>query len=174
MHLFPCLLQIYDNAMITAGLNDDPRPMISRLNDLLTKALEKHWRLSRTAQTDVVLTEGRCLMRDTTLFFPHAITSHSPLWGPHQGCKSSDVKMNCWKLLCKHFWLCSLWFWYLGVVFHMVCFLKTAADVHTFFWESCFFKSNTGNNIVHHPHAESCGSIPAIVSLKRCIKGEFL
>lgn len=35
-------LQIYDNAMITAGLNDDPRPMISRLNDLLTKAMEKH------------------------------------------------------------------------------------------------------------------------------------
>ncbi|XP_061740794.1 heat shock protein 75 kDa, mitochondrial [Nerophis ophidion] len=34
--------QIYDNAMIAAGLNDDPRPMISRLNDLLTKALEKH------------------------------------------------------------------------------------------------------------------------------------
>uniref|UniRef100_A0A1A7WUD0 Heat shock protein 75 kDa, mitochondrial n=1 Tax=Iconisemion striatum TaxID=60296 RepID=A0A1A7WUD0_9TELE len=34
--------QIYDNAMITAGLNDDPRPMISRLNDLLCKALEKH------------------------------------------------------------------------------------------------------------------------------------
>uniref|UniRef100_A0A4W4HFF1 Histidine kinase/HSP90-like ATPase domain-containing protein n=1 Tax=Electrophorus electricus TaxID=8005 RepID=A0A4W4HFF1_ELEEL len=33
---------IYDNAMIAAGLNDDPRPMISRLNDLLTKALEKH------------------------------------------------------------------------------------------------------------------------------------
>lgn len=38
-------LQIYDNAMIAAGLNDDPRPMISRLNDLLTKALEKHWQL---------------------------------------------------------------------------------------------------------------------------------
>ncbi|XP_072550528.1 heat shock protein 75 kDa, mitochondrial [Salminus brasiliensis] len=36
------LEQIYENAMITAGLNDDPRPMISRLNDLLTKALEKH------------------------------------------------------------------------------------------------------------------------------------
>uniref|UniRef100_A0A665V831 Histidine kinase/HSP90-like ATPase domain-containing protein n=1 Tax=Echeneis naucrates TaxID=173247 RepID=A0A665V831_ECHNA len=36
------LEQIYDNAMITAGLNDDPRPMISRLNDLLTKALGKH------------------------------------------------------------------------------------------------------------------------------------
>lgn len=36
------LEQIYDNAMITAGLNDDPRPMISRLNDLLTKAMEKH------------------------------------------------------------------------------------------------------------------------------------
>ncbi|CAG5897785.1 unnamed protein product [Menidia menidia] len=36
------LEQIYDNAMITAGLNDDPRPMISRLNDLLTKALANH------------------------------------------------------------------------------------------------------------------------------------
>uniref|UniRef100_H3CNJ8 Heat shock protein 75 kDa, mitochondrial n=1 Tax=Tetraodon nigroviridis TaxID=99883 RepID=H3CNJ8_TETNG len=36
------LEQIYDNAMIAAGLNDDPRPMISRLNHLLTKALEKH------------------------------------------------------------------------------------------------------------------------------------
>ncbi|XP_028311909.1 heat shock protein 75 kDa, mitochondrial isoform X2 [Gouania willdenowi] len=36
------LEQIYDNAMIAAGLNDDPRPMISRLTDLLTKALEKH------------------------------------------------------------------------------------------------------------------------------------
>ncbi|XP_012691734.2 heat shock protein 75 kDa, mitochondrial [Clupea harengus] len=36
------LEQIYDNAMIAAGLNDDPRPMIARLNDLLTKALEKH------------------------------------------------------------------------------------------------------------------------------------
>ncbi|KAM8961726.1 heat shock protein 75 kDa, mitochondrial [Pelodytes ibericus] len=34
--------QIYENAMIAAGLNDDPRPMISRLNELLTKALEKH------------------------------------------------------------------------------------------------------------------------------------
>uniref|UniRef100_A0A3B3BTI1 TNF receptor-associated protein 1 n=1 Tax=Oryzias melastigma TaxID=30732 RepID=A0A3B3BTI1_ORYME len=34
--------QVYDNAMITAGLNDDPRPMIARLNDLLTRALEKH------------------------------------------------------------------------------------------------------------------------------------
>lgn len=36
------LEQIYDNAMIAAGLNDDPRPMIARLNELLTKALEKH------------------------------------------------------------------------------------------------------------------------------------
>ncbi|MBN3305123.1 TRAP1 protein, partial [Amia calva] len=36
------LEQIYDNAMIAAGLNDDPRPMIGRLNDLLTRALEKH------------------------------------------------------------------------------------------------------------------------------------
>ncbi|XP_059510031.1 heat shock protein 75 kDa, mitochondrial [Stegostoma tigrinum] len=34
--------QIYDNAMIAAGLNDDPRPMVSRLNKLLTKVLEHH------------------------------------------------------------------------------------------------------------------------------------
>ncbi|XP_056608845.1 heat shock protein 75 kDa, mitochondrial-like [Triplophysa dalaica] len=34
--------QIYDNAMIAAGLNEDPRPMISRLNKLLTQALDKH------------------------------------------------------------------------------------------------------------------------------------
>lgn len=33
--------QIYDNAMIAAGLVDDPRPMVGRLNDLLTKALER-------------------------------------------------------------------------------------------------------------------------------------
>ncbi|XP_072916183.1 heat shock protein 75 kDa, mitochondrial [Hemitrygon akajei] len=32
--------QIYDNAMITAGLNDDPRPMITRLNELLSRALD--------------------------------------------------------------------------------------------------------------------------------------
>ncbi|XP_029432250.1 heat shock protein 75 kDa, mitochondrial [Rhinatrema bivittatum] len=36
------LNQIYENAMIAAGLNDDPRPMVNRLNELLTKALEKH------------------------------------------------------------------------------------------------------------------------------------
>ncbi|KAK7799040.1 hypothetical protein U0070_020050 [Myodes glareolus] len=34
--------QIYENAMIAAGLIDDPRPMVGRLNDLLVKALEKH------------------------------------------------------------------------------------------------------------------------------------
>lgn len=34
--------QIYENAMIAAGLNDDPRPMVGRLNELLVKALEKH------------------------------------------------------------------------------------------------------------------------------------
>lgn len=34
--------QIYDNAMIAAGLVDDPRPMVGRLHDLLVKALEKH------------------------------------------------------------------------------------------------------------------------------------
>ncbi|MBN3281781.1 TRAP1 protein, partial [Polyodon spathula] len=43
MELAQLLLdQIYDNAMIAAGLNDDPRPMIGRLNELLTKALQKH------------------------------------------------------------------------------------------------------------------------------------
>ncbi|NWX38937.1 TRAP1 protein, partial [Steatornis caripensis] len=34
--------QVYENAMIAAGLNDDPRPMVSRLNELLTKILEKN------------------------------------------------------------------------------------------------------------------------------------
>ncbi|XP_025962236.2 heat shock protein 75 kDa, mitochondrial isoform X3 [Dromaius novaehollandiae] len=34
--------QIYENAMIAAGLNDDPRPMVNRLNELLTKILEKN------------------------------------------------------------------------------------------------------------------------------------
>ncbi|XP_006897538.1 PREDICTED: heat shock protein 75 kDa, mitochondrial [Elephantulus edwardii] len=34
--------QIYENAMITAGLVDDPRPMVGRLTQLLTRALEKH------------------------------------------------------------------------------------------------------------------------------------
>uniref|UniRef100_A0A9L0KBR9 Heat shock protein 75 kDa, mitochondrial n=1 Tax=Equus asinus TaxID=9793 RepID=A0A9L0KBR9_EQUAS len=34
--------QIYENAMIAAGLVDDPRAMVSRLNNLLVKALERH------------------------------------------------------------------------------------------------------------------------------------
>lgn len=34
--------QIYENAMIAAGLVDDPRAMVGRLNDLLVKALERH------------------------------------------------------------------------------------------------------------------------------------
>uniref|UniRef100_U3JNZ5 Heat shock protein 75 kDa, mitochondrial n=1 Tax=Ficedula albicollis TaxID=59894 RepID=U3JNZ5_FICAL len=34
--------QIYENAMIAAGLNEDPRPMVNRLNDLLTRILEKN------------------------------------------------------------------------------------------------------------------------------------
>jgi len=34
--------QIYDNAMIAAGLMDDARVILGRLNELLTKALEKH------------------------------------------------------------------------------------------------------------------------------------
>ena len=35
-------LQLFDNAMVTAGLVEDARPMINRLNELLTKVLEKH------------------------------------------------------------------------------------------------------------------------------------
>uniref|UniRef100_A0A0D9RC11 Heat shock protein 75 kDa, mitochondrial n=1 Tax=Chlorocebus sabaeus TaxID=60711 RepID=A0A0D9RC11_CHLSB len=34
--------QIYENAMIAAGLVDDPRAMVGRLNELLVKALERH------------------------------------------------------------------------------------------------------------------------------------
>jgi len=34
--------QIYDNAMIAASLMDDPKVILNRMNDLLSKALEKH------------------------------------------------------------------------------------------------------------------------------------
>ncbi|XP_013390850.1 heat shock protein 75 kDa, mitochondrial [Lingula anatina] len=34
--------QIFDNALVAAGLVDDPRSMLGRLNQLLEKALEKH------------------------------------------------------------------------------------------------------------------------------------
>lgn len=118
--------------MITAGLNDDPRPMISRLNDLLTKALEKHWRAapSWTAQTDVVLITVACRLKglqrwrtpvsdesDRPFFiwshknhtsFPSGIL-HSPLW---RGLKSSnDVKMSF--SVNTSMSLCFTWYWYL-------------------------------------------------------------
>lgn len=35
------LEQLYENAMVSAGLIEDARPMVNRLNDLLTKVLEK-------------------------------------------------------------------------------------------------------------------------------------
>lgn len=38
----PLAFQIYENAMIAAGLVDDPRSMVGRLNHLLVKALERH------------------------------------------------------------------------------------------------------------------------------------
>lgn len=34
--------QLYDNAMVSAGLIDDARPMVNRLNELLTRVLEKN------------------------------------------------------------------------------------------------------------------------------------
>jgi len=34
--------QLFSNAMMTAGLEDDPRLVLSNLTELLTKALEKH------------------------------------------------------------------------------------------------------------------------------------
>ena len=37
------LFQLYDNAMLAAGLIEDPRSMLGRLNELMSKALEKHW-----------------------------------------------------------------------------------------------------------------------------------
>lgn len=40
--LFSSPFQIYENAMIAAGLNEDPRPMVNRLNELLTRILEKN------------------------------------------------------------------------------------------------------------------------------------
>ena len=34
-------MQLFDNAMIAAGLMDDPRKMLTRINELMTKTLEK-------------------------------------------------------------------------------------------------------------------------------------
>ena len=34
--------QLFDNAMVSAGLLDDARSMVNRLNSLLEKVLEKH------------------------------------------------------------------------------------------------------------------------------------
>ena len=44
MALLQCsfLFQLYDNAMLAAGLIEDPRSMLGRLNELMSKALEKH------------------------------------------------------------------------------------------------------------------------------------
>ena len=39
---FAFIFQLYENAMINAGLMEDPRSMVGRLNELLEKALEKH------------------------------------------------------------------------------------------------------------------------------------
>ena len=36
-----CIFQLYDSAMVNAGLLDDPRSMVGRLNQLLEKAFEK-------------------------------------------------------------------------------------------------------------------------------------
>ena len=41
LKLFVKSFQIFDNALIVAGLMDDPREMVGRLNMLLTKALHK-------------------------------------------------------------------------------------------------------------------------------------
>jgi len=34
--------QLFANAMVTAGLEEDPRLIVTNLTELLTKALEKH------------------------------------------------------------------------------------------------------------------------------------
>lgn len=34
--------QLFANAMVGAGLVDDPRLLLTSMNDLLTRALEKH------------------------------------------------------------------------------------------------------------------------------------
>lgn len=36
------LLQLFSNAMVAAGLVEDPRTVVTNMNDLLTLALEKH------------------------------------------------------------------------------------------------------------------------------------
>lgn len=39
---FVCVLQLFSNAMVAAGLVDDPRTVVTNMNYLLTLALEKH------------------------------------------------------------------------------------------------------------------------------------
>jgi TNF receptor-associated protein 1 len=39
-HMF--ILQLFANAMLSAGLVDDPRTLLTSMNELLTLALEKH------------------------------------------------------------------------------------------------------------------------------------
>jgi TNF receptor-associated protein 1 len=41
-HRFVCLLQLIDNALVTAGLVEDPRLVLTGLNKLLEKVLEKY------------------------------------------------------------------------------------------------------------------------------------
>jgi TNF receptor-associated protein 1 len=36
------MLQLFANAMLSAGLVDDPRTLLTSMNELLTLALEKH------------------------------------------------------------------------------------------------------------------------------------
>jgi len=36
------ILQLFSNAMLSAGLVEDPRTLLTSMNELLTLALEKH------------------------------------------------------------------------------------------------------------------------------------
>lgn len=81
--------------MIAAGLNDDPRPMISRLNDLLTKALEKHWRLLHPELWGLTRFWSRW----------RADWSWTTVWAAMSNGNSSILKL--WKTQCSHLFCLS-------------------------------------------------------------------
>lgn len=133
--------QIYDNAMIAAGLNDDPRPMISRLNELLARALEKHWRLvSLQMPSEASAAPGRAdrgqfrRTVQTTVDEICCCTNQNENTASPSGCSvwdvSSVLKWTTWFIFdglafrsClvyeSQFWSFSVLFWHLNLqTFH--------------------------------------------------------
>ena len=73
LYFLHLLFQLFDNSMIAAGLIDDPRRMLTRINELLAKTLEKLWANERhnqhrgKANQEFVLEKFRILLIMSTL-----------------------------------------------------------------------------------------------------------